>query len=239
MSSSRTGCSCPRVHLPMMSLAMPASRSLIALLVGTAAFFALWIVALKPGGSGSAGGKSQGLGAYQSAINQAHQAVQVSAASNAASGNDAAPAPSGGSAAAPSVAAKSATAAPASPTRAAVKPASPAVTKSVRPVVQIGTIKHALSAHKVVAMLFFNSAAADDRAVKQELAAVPTHRGRVVKLTIPLSQAAKFTAVTQSVPVNLSPTLVLIAPNGQAGEIVGFSDQFEIAQRVDDALAAK
>lgn len=239
MSSWRTGDSCPRVRLPMMSLAMPASRSLIALLVGTVALFALWIVALKPGGSGSAGGKSQGLGAYQSAINQAHQAVQVSGASNAASGNDAAPAPSGGSAAAPSATAKSAAPATSSRAQAAAKPTSPAVTKPVSPAVRMSTIKHALNAHKVVAMLFFNSAAADDRAVKQELAAVPTHRGRVVKLTIPLSQAANFTAVTQNVPVNLSPTLVLIAPTGRAGEIVGFSDQFEIAQRVDDALAAK
>jgi hypothetical protein len=91
----------------------------------------------------------------------------------------------------------------------------------------------------VVALLFYNPLAADDDAVKQELAGVPTHRGRVVKLTIPLSEASNFTAVTQQVPVNFSPTLVLIAPNGQAGEIVGFSDQLEIAQRVDDALRTR
>ncbi len=94
-----------------------------------------------------------------------------------------------------------------------------------------------MHAHKVVALLFYNPAAVDDEAVKQELAAVPVHRGRVVKLTIPLSEIAKYTAITQQVAVNFSPTLVLVAPNGQADEIVGFSDQFEIAQRVDDALA--
>ena len=65
---------------------MHASRGLIALLVGTVAFFALWIVALKPGGSSSSGTNAQGLAGYQAAIAKAHQAVQTSAADNAASG---------------------------------------------------------------------------------------------------------------------------------------------------------
>ena len=42
------------------------SKPLIALLVGTVAFFALWTVALKGGASGGASSKS--LGTYQSAI---------------------------------------------------------------------------------------------------------------------------------------------------------------------------
>jgi hypothetical protein len=96
-----------------------------------------------------------------------------------------------------------------------------------------------MARHKAVAMLFYNPQAADDVAVKQELRAVPTLRGHVVKLTIPLGEASNFTAVTQQVPVNFSPTLVLIAPNGEVGEIVGFSDKLEIAQRVTDALALK
>ncbi len=226
---------------------MPASRSLIALLIGTVAFFALWLVALKPGGSGSGNGSSssQGLGQYQSAINKAHQAVATSNASNAASGNDgtasstSTAAASGGTSTAstanPSQAAATSSAAThTNPTAAAGKPShSPAAT------VRLITVQRAMAQHKVVAMLFYNPLAADDQAVKQELSSVPTHHGRVVKLTIPLSEASKFTAVTQQVPVNFSPTLVLIAPNHQTGEIVGFSDQLEIAQRVDDALAAK
>lgn len=228
----------------MMVLAMPASRSLIALLVGTVVFFALWLVALKPSGSSSSGSSSssQGLGQYQSDINKAHQAVQISNASNAASGNDgtspaaSSPAASGGSAPA-----TKATATTSSTTRSASKPSLPVTSKtgqhSPAAMARLSTVQRALAQHKVVAMLFFNPQAADDQAVKQELAGVPTHHGQVVKLTIPLSEASNFTAVTQQVPVNFSPTLVLIAPNGQAGEIVGYSDQFEIAQRVDDALA--
>jgi hypothetical protein len=217
---------------------MPASRSLIALLVGTVAFFALWLFALKPGSSSSGGGSSssQGLGQYQSDINKAHQAVQISGASNAASGNDG----TAGSSSSSTAGAQS-SAAPAPSTAKAsthvTLPASGSHKVVVR--VHLSTVQHALAAHKVVAMLFYNPAAADDQAVKQELATVPTHRRHVVKLAVPLSQAAVFTPVTQQVPLNFSPTLVLIGPNGQAGEIVGFSDRFEIAQRVDDALAAK
>jgi hypothetical protein len=224
---------------------MPASRSLIALLIGTVAFFALWLVALKPGGSGKTGSSSQGVGQYQSAINKAHQAVATSNASNAASGNDGTPSSTPTTAA--SGGATSTTAAPASKpgsqsstaSKSSVPPRAGKGVHSHAAMARLSTVKGAMAKHKVVAMLFYNPRAADDDAVKQELASVPTHRGRVVKLTIPLGEASNFTAVTQQVPVNFSPTLVLIAPNGQAGEIVGFSDQLEIAQRVDDALLAK
>lgn len=225
---------------------MSASRSLIALLVGTVAFFGLWMFALKGNSSSTSGSGSKGLGQYQSDINAAHQAVQTSNASNAASGNEgtstqASTASSSGGAATSQTSAPSA----AKPSTAAA-PSKPAVHLTARvgahnraTMARLSTVQHAMTAHKVVAMLFYNPAATDDVAVKRELAAVSTHRGHVVKLAIPLSEAQNFTAVTQQVPVNLSPTLVLIAPNGQAGEIVGFSDQFEIAQRVVDALAAK
>jgi hypothetical protein len=101
----------------------------------------------------------------------------------------------------------------------------------------LSTVRAAISAHRVVALLFYNPEAADDQAVKQELASVPTHKRHVVKLAIPLNEAASFTAVTQQVPVNLSPTLVLVSSSGQASEIVGFATSFEISRRVDDAFA--
>jgi hypothetical protein len=227
-----------------MSLAMPASRSLIALLVGTVVFFALWIVALKPGSSTSGGSSSsQGLGAYQSDINKAKQAVGTSNDNNAASGNEnsagssVTPAASSSSGASTTSGAKPAShsstkpAATSTATKAAPQPATAAQ--------NLSTVKAGISAHKVVVMLFYNPSAADDLAVKQGLGSVPTHRGQVVKLAIPVSQAGSFTAVTQQVPVNFTPTLVLIDPSGQASEIVGYSDTFEIDQRVADALAAR
>jgi hypothetical protein len=95
----------------------------------------------------------------------------------------------------------------------------------------------ALRADRTLALLFYNPAGTDDRAVRQELAAVPTHGHRVVKLAIPLSEIGRYSDVTNQVTINASPTLVLIDRAHTASMLVGFTDRFEIAQRVDDALA--
>jgi hypothetical protein len=228
----------------MMGIDMQASRGLIALLVATVAFFALWIVALKPGGSSKSptASPAHGLSGYQADIAAAHQAVQTSNADNARSGAD----PSSTAASSASGGTQSALTthtAPATATHAANTQTHVALAGSARgsgtPAGRLRTVRRAMRAHDVVAMLFYNPVATDDQAVKQELAVVPTHRGRVVKLAIPLREIAGYTDVTEQVPVNLSPTLVLVAPNGQADEIVGFSDRFEIAQRVDQALATR
>jgi hypothetical protein len=241
----------------MMGLAMPASRSLIALLIGTVVFFALWMFALKPhsssnGGSGSS--SSQGVGAFKSDINKAHQAVATSNASNAASGNENATSSSGGATAshqavtptpahtqttATTTAKPTSKSTAATTTKPSTKPSPATIASKQRALAaSLTTVESAVHAHKVLALLFYNPLAADDQAVKKELAAVPSHKGQVVKLAIPLDEAAKFTAVTQQVPVNLSPTLVLVSRAGDAIEMVGYSDSFEIDQRVDSALSA-
>ena len=58
-------------------------------------------------------------------------------------------------------------------------------------------------------------------------------------LAVPLIELSQYAVVTTQVPVSSSPTLVLIDRTQHASTIVGFADRFEIAQRVDDALAAK
>lgn len=215
---------------------MPASRSLIALLIGTVVFFALWMFALK-GNSSSSGGSSKhgALGQYQSDIGAARHAVGVSNGSNAASGNENATSSGGASATHTST-----TPAKPSTTSASSTKSNPPVThvKAQRKAaaITLSTVQAAITRHKVVALLFYNPVAADDQAVKHELASVPAHRGAVVRLTVPLSEAASFTAVTQQVPLNFSPTLVLISTKDEASEIVGYTDPFEIDQRVLDAL---
>jgi hypothetical protein len=233
---------------------------LIALLVATLAAFGLWYVELRPSSS-SSGGASQGAGTYQSAINQAHQAVKTSNAANARLG---APTSTGRAPASPTskaatakvtastrtttVAKSSATSAPKPAVKPAVKhaasrPAHKAVStpahKAVSTAEQLSLVTNAITAHKVVAVLFYNDAAADDQAVDRELAAVPTHSGQVVKAAVPLSALTSFGIITQQVPVVTAPTLVLIDSSRQATEIIGFADTLEITQRVDDALAAK
>jgi len=238
-------------------------RPLIALLVATLAAFGLWYVELKPSAS-SSGGSSQGVGSYQSAINQAHQAVKISGAANAKLGapTSTGPVPSsptttkatatattatGTTATATTAKASSAakTAAPAKPaehtkTVAHAKPtaAKPAA-KTLSTTQQVSLIKNAIETHKVVAVLFYNTAASDDQAMAHELAAVPTHGGRVVKLAVPVSELTSFGVITRQVPVVTAPTLVLVDAARQATTIIGYADPLEISQRVDDALAAK
>jgi hypothetical protein len=224
------------------------SRPLIGLLVGTVVFFALWLVALKP--SSSSNGSSQALGRYQNAINAAHNVVKASNGAAAAHGGNVAT-PSGALAhpatahAAPGTAANGTSAAvtgsaakpSTSPAQSAKAPATASVThpRATRLSIVDGALRH----HRVIAMLFYNPAAADDRVVKQELATVPRHNGKVVRLAVPISQVSDFPMISEQLSVSQSPTLVLVNPAAQATMIVGFADTFEIAQRVDDALAVK
>ena len=213
-------------------------KPLLGLLLGTVVFFAIWMVALKP--KSSAGGGSQGgVGQYQPAIDKAHQAVTTSNQANAKLGAPTATAP----APTPATPAKPAPATPAKTTPKTAAKAAP-VTKNTPDVAQsaksgVQTIQSAIRAGKVVAVLFYNDAAADDRAVKNELAEVPTHHGKVVKLAVPVSQLTQYSVVTQQIPVVTAPTLVLIDAARQATTITGYADPVEIAQRISDALSSK
>jgi hypothetical protein len=104
---------------------------------------------------------------------------------------------------------------------------------------RLASVQHALRSRRVLALLFYNPAAPDDRAIHQELAGVATHGGRVFKLAIPVNEIGRYTSITEELSVNLSPTLVLVAPDRQTDEIVGYADPFEISQRVNDALALR
>jgi hypothetical protein len=230
-------------------------KPLIGLLLGTVAFFAIWMVALKPHSS-SSGGSQGGVGQYQPAINQAHQAVTTSNQANAKLGAPTAttsattpsattPATTTPAATTPATIAPATTApattTPASTTKAkavaATKPTAPSAKTVAATAVQ--TVGAAIRDNKVVAILFYNDAAADDRAVKSELAAIPTHGDQVVKVAVPVSQLVQFSSLTQTVNINTAPELVLIDHARQASTLVGFADSVEIAQRIDDALATK
>ena len=234
-------------------------KPLLGLLLATVVAFVLWTVALKPGASS---GGSPNAGTYQSAIAKAHQASALSGRANAANGapvgTSTAPAatstaPAGSTRAAP--AAHSAPATPASAQsqssqsksnqstsaqgksgqskpNATPKPAAkPALAVSQRSVLA------AINAHKVVGVLFYNPSAPDDTAVQQQLARVGTDHGQVATFAVPISQLTNFGALTAKVPVNQTPTLIIIDRQGEARSLVGFLDQREISQRIADGLA--
>ena len=227
------------------------SRPLIALLVGTVALFALYFVALR--GNTTQGTSKQSLKGFQSDISAAHQAVATANhAAAAAGGNLAQPSnasTSAGGAQAAATRSSATTASSGSKTDASkaqaahaansAKASSAAVAATGAAATQhrLNVVAGALTQHKVLALLFYNPAASDDRAVKQELATVPTHHNRVVKLAVPIGELSRYQVVDTQVPVNQTPTLVLIDRSRQAMTIVGYTSAFEISQRVDDALA--
>jgi hypothetical protein len=238
-------------------------KPLIGLLLGTVAFFAIWMVALKPSSSSSGGSSHGGLGQYQSAINKAHQAVTTSNQVNAKLGaptattSATAPAKPAATAAKPAAttakAAAKATAAATAATKAAAAKAeaanaaakkaaaakAAAAKASAAAAAAAKTVESAIRSGKVVAILFYNDAAADDRAMKTELAAIPTHHGQVVKVAAPVSQLIQYSTITQEIPVATAPELVIIDHARQATSLIGYADGVEIAQRIDDALASK
>lgn len=103
----------------------------------------------------------------------------------------------------------------------------------------LATLTAALSAHKVVALLFYNPAGSDDRADRQVLGTISTHGGQVVKLAVPVDQLARYSTITNQVPVTTSPTLIVIDGQHRASTLVGFADPLEFSQLVASALAAK
>lgn len=223
---------------------MHASRPLVGLLIGTVVFFALWMTALKPSSSGNA--NSQGLGQYQPSINKACDVPGLShpvgcgpsgsKPTSTTAGHATPPAgPAGASATGAKASAGSASGVRSHAPQKSGTNAHPTAT----PKAGFGAVEAGLSEHKVLALLFYNPAAADDKAVRQELSSVPTHHGAVVKVAVPLQDLSRYATLLNEVPVNFSPTLVLINRARQAEEIAGFADAFEIDQRVVDALSSK
>ncbi len=219
------------------------STPLVGLLVATLVFFALWTVALKPSSSSSGGGSGAGTSttALGSDIAKAHGAVSTAnAASARAAGGSAAGA---GSGAAPTTARPApATSQPHAATGSAsqinsTRGAAPIAGSARAAAQQQLRVEAALQTGKVIALLMYNPAGSADRAVRGELASVPTHGGRVVKLAVPLSEITGYSMITSRVAVNGSPTLVIIGPDHAASTLVGFADRFAIAQRIQDALA--
>ena len=113
----------------------------------------------------------------------------------------------------------------------ATKPSTPTTANA-----RLRVVQQALDSHRVLALLFYNPAGSDDNAVRRELAGIPTHHGQVVKLIVPIGELPNYTALVSQVPVNYSPTLVIINRHDQAAEIAGFADSYEIAQQIDAAL---
>jgi uncharacterized iron-regulated membrane protein len=95
-------------------------------------------------------------------------------------------------------------------------------------------ILQAVSTGRVAVMLFWNSKASDDRAVRQAVLAVDKHSGKVLTRIISVSKVGSYEAITRGVDVQGSPTVVIINRKGEARTIVGYTTKGEIDQAVSD-----
>jgi type II secretory pathway component HofQ len=208
----------------------PISRPLLILMASTVALLALWVVALRPK---PVPVQDTPLAATRE-ISKAQQAVAKSAAANAklqaASGGSAA-----GAAAPAQAAAKPAAAAPKSVASAA-KPAAATRTAGQR---RDAAVVRDLKRGKIVVLLFWNPAAADDVAARGALRELDLHGGKVVVRVVPISRVAQYASVTSGVKITQSPTTLVIGREGHARASVGLTDPHEISQTVGDARAGR
>jgi hypothetical protein len=171
-----------------------------------------------PGGLGKAVTKARGAAAQSDATNQRIQ--QASGAGSPPTST------------APATPARASTAKPAArpaPHRAATPKATHAST----------AVATAMAHGKVVVLLFWNQQASDDRSVREELAHVSSHSGRVLIVAAPVRQVSLFSNSIRGVQVLQSPTIIVVDRRHRARTLVGYTDRTEIGQAVDDALAGR
>jgi hypothetical protein len=90
-----------------------------------------------------------------------------------------------------------------------------------------------------VVLLFWNSRAADDRAVRDAVAGLDRRGGKVAVHIAPVGAVGSYEAITRGVMIAQSPTTLVIGRAGETRAIVGLSERHEIAQAVGDALAGR
>lgn len=234
------------------------SRPMQILLLVTVLFAAVWFVALRPkspSSSGSAAPAAQsapdapGVKGLTTAIDKAHGAVGTADAdAQRAAGTSADSTPASGGASAPAASAPAH--APARPATHAATRTHPAVRTHHRAAPRshhasavatrrVNAVTAALRHHKAVVIAFYDPNAADSRMVAGEIRHVDDVHGRALVLAVPISELSRYDAITRQVQITIAPTTVVIDRGGQATTIVGFTDRFEIQQRLADALAAK
>ncbi len=196
-------------------------------------------------------GSAPGVEGLSRAVRKAHEAVATSQAnantlaekSAQASGEKAAS--SAGAAAATttsssrsaaattsSTASKHATRTPSAPAKAAVKRS--AAEEALVPAGQ-RAVEATLAAGKVPVVLFWNPQGADDIAVHEQLQRITRSRLPVEIFEGNGEAVASYGALTRDIPVYGTPTILIVAKNGQTTELTGLQERFSIEQAIDEA----
>jgi hypothetical protein len=97
-------------------------------------------------------------------------------------------------------------------------------------------VRRAIRDDKVLAVLFWNEKAADDRSVRKSLRKVNTWDDRVFVHAAPLRKISRYGRIARGVSVEQSPTIVIADRDLKAETLVGYVDRTTIDQAVVDAL---
>ena len=98
------------------------------------------------------------------------------------------------------------------------------------------SVLRGIADRKVIVLLFWNSKAADDRAVRRELRGIDRHKGKVLVHVAPVKKVSAYQQITRGANVDQSPTVVVVDRDRHVETLAGFNDRRTINQAVSDAL---
>jgi len=211
------------------------------LLVCAVAFLAAWMLFLRPKDAAGPPAAATPTTAQQQPVDAGGQTAgsmpgkAVEKANNAAAASEANSAQVAGATGEETSAGTTATATGATATAAGGAPA-----KLTDEVAKQGglpvRVLHALADQKVVVLLFWSPAAAEDKAVRKALTGIDRHHNKVLAHATNVKRIANYAQITRGADVEQSPTVIVVDRDRKVETLVGFVDRATIDQAVTDAL---
>jgi hypothetical protein len=207
-------------------LSLPFRVALVGLLVVAA----LWFTVLRP--------KDPAAEPVATAPGTAGLATATDAAKGAASASDASASASQAAAGAAGTATTATPATGSAAPKAATANAAGTAAKKAGSHDLSAPLLSALHRKRAVVLLFWNSRASDDAAVRDAVTSVDRRGGRAVVKVAAIKDVGRYQAITRGVQVLTSPTVLVISPDHTARAITGLTTSRELDQMVGDTLAA-
>ncbi len=194
-------------------------------------------------------GSAPGVEGLTRAISKAHEAVGTSQRydqkieNKSAQASNEAPT-SAAAAATPSTAPSSSVASKTSPATTTKQPSStknskpssssdPTGADSTQALRATSAVESELKAGKTVLILFWNPGASDDVAVRSQVKVAQANLKNAVAVHYALAkEVSNFGSITRDIPINQTPTLLIVSTNKQVTTLTGFPDAFGIEQAV-------
>lgn len=121
----------------------------------------------------------------------------------------------------------------------AVAPAQPPIALNREALAQLPpAVGRAVRRDRVIALLFWNPKAADDRRVRRWLSSANTHGDRVFVRAASVDDISRYAPITRGVDVSQTPTIVVVDRDLHAESLVGYVARTTIRQALSDAVRA-